>query len=84
MKVNVQIRTIDEFRGYMRQPGALAVAPAEYALIAEDYRRAAEYHAGRKNFSAAAWYLQLYRLYSPDPEPESQDVELDWSISEVG
>lgn len=47
----------------------------------EEYRRAAEYHAGARDFSAAAWYTQMYRLYAPDPPDSSVEVELDWSES---
>jgi hypothetical protein len=47
----------------------------------DEYRRAAEHHAGARDFSAAAWYTQLYRLYAPDPPESGLDVEceLDWT-----
>lgn len=80
----IVIRTIKEMQSYVRQPGALLVEPAQHEQIAEDYRKAGEHHASQRNFTAASWYLQLYRMYSPDPEPESQDVELDWSSVESG
>lgn len=45
----------------------------------EDFRRAAEHHAGRGNFATAAWYTHMYRLYDPNPPDSGVDVELDWS-----
>lgn len=42
----------------------------ELALIAEDYRKAAEYHARVSNFKAACFYLNLYYLYIQPPESE--------------
>lgn len=75
----IQIHSLSTLQAYMRQPNALLTAPVQYGQIAEDYRRAAENHASLGNFAVAAQYTQLYRMYSPDPEPESQDVELDWT-----
>ena len=79
----IQIRSLSTLQAYMRQPNGSLVATAEYEQIAEDYRKAGEHHASLGNFAAAAKYALLEGLYSPNPEPESQDIELDWESVEA-
>lgn len=70
----IAIHTLKEQPGFTR----VEARPLEHEC--EEYRRAAEHHAGAGNFSLAAWYTQMYRLYHPDP-PESGieiDCEIDW------
>jgi hypothetical protein len=67
----IAIHSLKEQPGYSR----INAAPLEHE--SEEYRRAAEHHAGAGNFSLAAWYTQMYRLYCPDPPDSTVDVDCD-------
>ncbi len=53
---------------------------ADHQIASDDYRRAAEDCARHNRYDLCSTYLELAAVYA-DPEPDSIDVEIDWSLS---